>query len=110
MSQVSKEIDEIINKVKIINVGYERKVTNQFTEYITVYPHSTKEEFINLSRYCTNYQDMLNLLTLIIAITLPMVCGYIVYLLAIYIGVWTLNIILFISYLSLNEYISNIFS
>ena len=64
LSQVSKEIDEIINKVKIINVGYERKVTNQFTEYITVYPHSTKEEFINLSRYCTNYQDMLNLLTL----------------------------------------------
>ena len=39
---------------------------------------------------------MLNLLTLIIAIILPVLCGYIVYLLAIHIGVWTLNIILLI--------------
>ena len=39
---------------------------------------------------------MLNLLTLIIAIILPVVCGYIVYLLVLYLGVWTLDIILLI--------------
>ena len=39
---------------------------------------------------------MLNLLKLIIAIILPVLCGYVFYLLAVHIGVWTLDIILLI--------------
>ena len=39
---------------------------------------------------------MLNLLKLIIVIFTPVVCGYIVYLLAVHIGVWTLYVLLLI--------------
>ena len=40
---------------------------------------------------------MLNLLALIIIIIiLPVVCGYIVYLLVLYLGIWTLDVLLLI--------------
>ena len=39
---------------------------------------------------------MLNLLALLIIIISPVVCGYIVYLLAVHIGVWTLYVLLLI--------------
>ena len=39
---------------------------------------------------------MLNLLALIIIIISPVVCGYIVYLLVLYLGIWTLDVLLLI--------------
>lgn len=62
--QINKYLDDIVTKVKAINVGYERKVANQFRDYISVYPHNTKREFVSLSRYVKEYDEMINLLTL----------------------------------------------
>lgn len=62
-SHVDKTIKEIINKVKVINIGYERKVAKSFSEYMKAYPHKTKEEFVSLQRYCRDYGDLLNSLS-----------------------------------------------
>ena len=62
--EIDQVLMDIIKKVKVINVGYERRVATSFRDYMMVYPHTTKHEFINLSRYCSDYDDMLYLLSL----------------------------------------------
>ncbi len=61
--QIDKYLSDIISRVKAVNVGFERKVSQKFKDYLVSYPHFTNREFTNLSRYCRDYPLLIEILT-----------------------------------------------